>query len=350
MFTLLAFSTIAIGIQVNDSLSEEFLKICSRAPGKPRVACMVVGKPDTLATFEGERPMPMASTSKVGILITYLRKVEAGKLKPSNLVELHPSDLRPGSDLALLLDPPGVSLDLRNLARLMMTISDNTATDLLLREVGGPREVTQTMRSLGYSSYRLDHSMLQGLLAAVRKSGAVHDSSFTFAKYNAAIQIDQKSEAKALVQFIESQEDSITPVDMVRILCDLEEAKIVKPDSAALALGLMRQARGSSRIRAKLAQTTNRAAVKSGTLIFSQSCVVNDVGIIDLPNGKRLAIACFVHSVPPDSLTAAEQTIADLAKAAYDFFGVRTRNATGSLSFHSSPDAFLSPGASKRKV
>ena len=51
----------------------------------------------------------------------------------------------------------------------------------------------------------------------------------------------------------------------------------------------------------------------------------NDVGLITLPNGHRIAVAVFVHASPADIATR-ERTIARLARVAYDAFSRNVRN------------------------
>ncbi|HXG65839.1 MAG TPA: serine hydrolase, partial [Blastocatellia bacterium] len=97
----------------------------------------------------GER-FPMASTYKVPIAVQLLTRVDKGEVSLSKMIEVQQSDLHPGSGtLTELFNKPGVALSVRNLLELMLLISDNSATDLVLREAGGAAAVTARMRELG---------------------------------------------------------------------------------------------------------------------------------------------------------------------------------------------------------
>jgi beta-lactamase class A len=100
---------------------------------------------------DAERPMPTASVIKLPLLVEVFRQVEAGTLDLDERVTLRAEDIVMGS--GILRDfQPGLQPTLRDLAMMMIIVSDNGATNLLLDRVGGPERVNATMRSLGLPS------------------------------------------------------------------------------------------------------------------------------------------------------------------------------------------------------
>lgn len=98
----------------------------------------------------------MASTYKVPIAGQLLTQVDQGELTLDSLVRLEPADLHPASaTLTQLFDDPVVILSLRNLLKLMLLISDNSATDLVMRAAGGPEAVTRRMQALEVEGIRV---------------------------------------------------------------------------------------------------------------------------------------------------------------------------------------------------
>jgi beta-lactamase class A len=98
-----------------------------------------------------ERPMPTASVFKLPLLVEVYRQAEAGDLDLEERVTLRAEDAELGS--GILRDfAPGLQPTLHDLAMMMIIVSDNSATNLLLDRVGGPRRVTAMMRDLGLSS------------------------------------------------------------------------------------------------------------------------------------------------------------------------------------------------------
>ncbi|MGH2614774.1 MAG: serine hydrolase, partial [Thermomicrobiales bacterium] len=95
-----------------------------------------------------ERPMPTASVFKLPLLAEVYRQVNAGDLDLDERVTLRAEDVVMGS--GILRDfGPGLQPTLRDLAMMMIVVSDNSATNLLLDRVGGPERVNATMRELG---------------------------------------------------------------------------------------------------------------------------------------------------------------------------------------------------------
>lgn len=92
--------------------------------------------------LNGAEPFPMASTCNVPIAVQLLNREDRGELSRSDMVMRTPSDLHPGSGtISNLLDDPGVALSYRNVLALVLSISDDSATDLVLEAAGGGRAV-----------------------------------------------------------------------------------------------------------------------------------------------------------------------------------------------------------------
>jgi beta-lactamase class A len=109
-----------------------------------------------LTTGEGiarnaQRSMPTASVFKLPLLIEVFRQTEAGALDLDERITLRAEDVVMGS--GILRDfGPGLQPTLRDLATIMVIVSDNSASNLLLDRVGGPQRVNATMRDLGLPS------------------------------------------------------------------------------------------------------------------------------------------------------------------------------------------------------
>ncbi len=98
-----------------------------------------------------DRSMPTASVFKLPVLAEVFRQVDAEILDLDERVTLRPTDVVMGS--GILRDfGPGLQPTFRDLAMMMIIVSDNSATNLLLDRVGGPEQVNTTMRELGLPS------------------------------------------------------------------------------------------------------------------------------------------------------------------------------------------------------
>ena len=105
---------------------------------------------------------PMASTYKVPIAVQLLKRVQMNEITLNQMVEVQTYDLHPGSGtLSRLFINPGVILSVRNLLELMMLISDNSATDIMLETAGGSKRINTTLKKNRISGMRVDRSTVQ---------------------------------------------------------------------------------------------------------------------------------------------------------------------------------------------
>ena len=100
---------------------------------------------------------PMNSTFKLFACGALLSRVDAGKNNLSESVDLQGVELVPWSpSLAKLINSGHLKVSLDSLCRMMLSVSDNTAANLILKEIGGPEGFTAFMRSIGDDVTRLD--------------------------------------------------------------------------------------------------------------------------------------------------------------------------------------------------
>lgn len=104
--------------------------------------------------INADRPQDTMSLIKVPLLVTLMRKVEAGEVDLATRITLAPDHKRLGTGVLMLFDP-GATLTLKDAAWLMIVVSDNTATDIVLDAVGGPEAVNATMAALGLDAIRM---------------------------------------------------------------------------------------------------------------------------------------------------------------------------------------------------
>jgi beta-lactamase class A len=125
-------------------------------------------------TRRGDEPFPTASLIKVPILVTVFDLVERGMLSLDDKLTVLPIDVVPGAGILQHLHA-GITITVRDAAWLMTTISDNTATNLLLDRImirrvwdkmealGLPRSKVHSKSFLRASSVAMDSSVKYGL-------------------------------------------------------------------------------------------------------------------------------------------------------------------------------------------
>ena len=93
------------------------------------------------------------------MLVELFRQSEAGKLDLDEVVVLKAEHIVPGSGVLQQLTPGSVRMTLQDVATLMVTVSDNTATNMIIERVG-MENVTETMAELGLPDTKLQRKMM----------------------------------------------------------------------------------------------------------------------------------------------------------------------------------------------
>lgn len=110
-------------------------------------------------SVRGTERFPMGSVYKFPIALAVLQRADTGTMSLAQNVTIEPKDFSVGHS-PLRDDAHGkpVTLTVRELVRYMVSISDNTACDVLLKMVGGPHAVSTRMAELGYGGIRIDRT------------------------------------------------------------------------------------------------------------------------------------------------------------------------------------------------
>lgn len=267
----------------SSALEAQIAALASPEQGRIGVAAVDLASGKTVAVL-GDQPFPMASTSKIAIVATFLDGVDQGRFRLTNQYPLMlpvPSKKFDGAVAPVRAGPMMSALDLIERA---ISRSDNHATDALLAVVGGPQAVNRWVQRAGISDFRLDRD----IATLVRDDGAV-DPARTV-----------------------ERRDAITPAAMTRLLSGLYKGQWLSASSRAVLMGAMeRCVTGKRRIPAMLPEGT-RLAHKTGTLNNTSS----DVGIMYTPDGRPVALAIYVTG--QGTKLNRDSRIASIARALYD--------------------------------
>jgi beta-lactamase class A len=109
--------------------------------------------------FHADEILPTASSIKIAILAELYRQAQQGKLKLTDLYTLQQSDIVEGSGIAGFLTPGVTRLTMRDVAALMISVSDNSAANVIIDRVG-MENVNALLDSLGLTHMRLRRKMM----------------------------------------------------------------------------------------------------------------------------------------------------------------------------------------------
>jgi beta-lactamase class A len=244
---------------------------------------------DTGATY-GLRPddrVRTASTIKLPILCATFQAVAEGRLKWTDLVTLREADKISGSGI-LGEFSDGVQLPLVDLAHLMIVVSDNTATNLVIDQVTADY-VNQQMDKLGLKGTRS--------MRKVRGDGADLKAASGFSKAG----LDPANQKYGI--------GSSTPREMVLLLERIERGQIVSAEASKEMLKILKRQRDNNGIARHMGDLV--VANKSGALDHLRS----DVGIV-YAKGNRIAMAITCDDMPKIDWTSDNEGLLLISKIA----------------------------------
>jgi beta-lactamase class A len=281
----LTAASLTLSLCAHAQLSHEIARIAAQSHGRVGVACALPGRALD-CNFHAADPYPMQSIYKFPIVMAALHAVEQGRFRLDQNIRFLPSDLISPDQYSPLRDahPHGnADVPLQELMRLAVSESDGVASDILVRILGGPPSVDAYVRSLG----------IQGI--------QIIDTEQTLGR---KVELEDR--------------DSAQPRALVALLRLLADHSPLSAGHTQLLLGWMTASHtGDHRIKALLPPGTI-VADKTGTAGQNRTHTnaTNDIGLITLPSGQKLAIAILVaDSAAPAAVR--EKVIAEIARAVY---------------------------------
>ncbi len=245
----------------------------------------------------GKQQFPMQSVYKLPIAIAILKRVDENKISLDQPITITKENFAPGnSPIVKEINGNRDQFTVRDLLTRAMSVSDNTASDALLRSIGGPSKVNEILVKLKIHNIRIDRFERQIQPDSVGLKNPLPEWSDA-KTYKAVIEQTPTSVKQiGLKKYLSDPRDTATPEGLVDLLAKLQKKKLLSPDSTALLLQIMTNSKsGQKRLKAGLPKNWS-VAHKTGTgeEVLGVGTATNDVGIISSPNGKQIAIAVFI--------------------------------------------------------
>ncbi|MFN6567401.1 serine hydrolase [Dendronalium sp. ChiSLP03b] len=224
--------------------------------------------------FNGEKAFPAASTIKFPVLVALFQEVDAGRVKLNESLVMR-RDLMTGGSGVIQYKRPGTKFSLLDTATKMITISDNTATNMIIDRLGGKAKLNQRFRNWG-----LQNTVIRNLL------GDFKGTNTTSAK------------------------------DLVRLsaLIVNQNNQVLSNSSRSQVLSLMRRVENRSLLPSGLGKGAV-IAHKTGTL----GVLLGDAGIIEMPSGKRYLAGIMVRR--PFNDLRGKAFISQVSRLVYSYLG-----------------------------
>ena len=222
----------------------------------------------------GREAFSAASMIKLPILVSFLMAVERGECKMEDQLEIRP-DLITGGSGFLQWKPPGTKISARRAAQLMMMVSDNTATNLLIDLLGGNEHLNKDFHRYGLQKTRVNH-----LLADLEGT------------------------------------NTTSPYDLVYLLGRVDNGELVTKEHREFMYEIMSKCKNRSLLPPGLAPGAT-IIHKTGTI----GAMVGDAGIVTTSGGTRYAVAIQCSRNRNDA--RASEEIRQMSKVIYNTYALQ---------------------------
>ncbi|MGH9841545.1 MAG: serine hydrolase [Blastocatellia bacterium] len=266
-------------------------------------------------SINGDRAFPMASVYKVPIMVEVFRQIDAGKFSLTDRVQLTDEERTLGSGVLTLMSS-GLNPTIEDLITLMIILSDNEATDILLKKVGAAN-VTATMRSLGLKDIRVDRTTFE----LIRDYVALYDDRVRGKSYKEITALALKRDlperiARADIEFAKVTKDVSSPREMALLFEKIVKGQAASPASCQKMMTILRRQQFNQRLPRYLPERVDSAGMahKTGTI----GSTTNDAGVMFV-RGTPVALVVFTV----DKRIArgeVEEQMGRVARVVFDFF------------------------------
>lgn len=218
--------------------------------------------------FQSNVSFPAASTIKIPILVAFFQDVDAGKIRLDEQMILEPDTIASGSG-NLQYQKPGTKYTALEIVTKMSAISDNTATNMIIKKLGGAQVLNQRFHDWGLTTTVINNPLAD--LAGT---------------------------------------NTTNPKDLATLIFRVNEGELLSLRSRDRLLNIMQQTVNNSLIPQGL-EPGATIAHKTGDI----GSMIGDAGLVDMPSGKRYVIAIMVKR--PHNDGSAAELVRQISRSVY---------------------------------
>ena len=266
----------------------------------------------------GDVPFPMASTFKIPILATACKQLAEGAISLDARVPLVDADKSMGSGILPYFES-GLQPTVRDLLTLMIIISDNTATDIMVDYLGGAAVIEGYMHELGLTEifFKLN---CKDLLRHAFPPDVADLPLEELVKWTTENDILRDS-----LPFSKGPENNVSTANAMNALLHLMNGELFPEDLRAVAFDILGKQQYTHRI-ARFLPLGTKVASKTGTI----GGIRNDCGIIRISDDNHVILSLFTEwneatywNLPAahhQRVFVVESAMGDIGRAVYDEF------------------------------
>jgi len=303
-----------------EALAAELAALAQPTDGT--IAATVIHLPSgARASVNGDRRLPMMSVFKLPLALNMLRDIDAGRRRFDDRIALTERELRPGiSPIADAWQRGERTPTLETLLRTVLLDSDNTSGDKMVTLGGGGAVHTASLHALGLHDISIAEQEIE-IQARLDCVGVRAPEAGWTPTAIAGCRSSRDAVAAALRHEITTAPNAASADGLAALLVALDGGRLLLPGSQTWLMNALSETRlGAGRLRAGLPAGT-RLAHRTGTgpTLDGVNLATNDIGLVWLPDGSRLAIAVLTAGRGGDDASR-DATIAAIARLSYAAF------------------------------
>lgn len=303
-------------------LDKEIVAIEQQSKGRLGVALLDL-RDRKQWSHRGAETFPLQSVFKLPLAVAVLQQVEAGKFRLDQPIAVTRQDFSLfHSPLAKSFKGERNDYKLSELVQLAAGQSDNTAADLLMREIGGPQVVTKMLRDGGIQGMSIDRYERQFQPEIYGLRGFAWGETVDEKRFRAELKaLKPEVRAAALSKALTDKRDAATPDASALFLEGFAKGTWLRdPAHTAFIEKIVAESKiGVDRIKAGL-PAGSRFAHRTGLgmTVDGINHASNDIGVVTLPDGRRFVIVVYLAGSRADAKDrdAAHAAVARLAVSA----------------------------------
>lgn len=244
---------------------------------------------ETATRFElnSDEFFPLASVYKLPIVATLAKQAEMDQLQLEEILEVNNKDRRhSGCFMDDSTYQKTYKITLAQLAKWMLMYSDNCATDIVLKTLGGPKVVQQQLNDWEVKDLNIDRYLIELFVDLVGKHGALPQDPNQWS-FDMATRIFQaaswNSRKQGRAQFLTNLQDQGTPNALVHFIRAFYAGAYLSPENTNWIKDNMYQCRTGAAMLPKVLPQGYHLAHKTGSL----PGIFNDVGWLEKPGFDR---------------------------------------------------------------
>jgi beta-lactamase class A len=283
---LLVFSPCCLA---DDSLADRLTSLAATHKGKVAIGLKHLTTGESFY-LRADEPMPTASLIKLAVMIEVYQQAAEGKIKLSDQVTFRAEDKVPGAGVLTDHFTPGLAFPLRDAVHLMIALSDNTATNLVLDKIG-IGATAKRMESWGLANTKIHAKVFRGSTTSL---------------------FPDRTKKFGL--------GSSTAREMMRLLEKLNAGTIASPQACKEMIALLETCEDKEKFPRFLPESV-KVAHKTGSVDDART----DAGILFLPSGPVALCVLTAENEDHSWLidNAGNLFCARVAKIVHDYFAAK---------------------------